>query len=236
MFRFKEFVVEDSDCAMKVCTDSCILGAWVHSNESKKILDIGAGSGLISLMLAQRFERANIIAIEIDEKASKQCISNFDNSPWKESLDVINQDFISYLSDEKFDLIVSNPPFYENNLKSDNSQKNIAHHAQSLSFKQLIEGVVKNIAANGKFFVLLPAQTFEQFMAIVHSNSTLQTFEILEISNFIAEIPFRYIVQFQCIDEKVESNTKSLAIKVSRQNNVYTPEFAQLLKDYYLIF
>jgi len=236
MFKFKRFTIEDSDCAMKVCTDSCILGAWVHSNEAKSILDIGAGSGLLSLMLAQRFDNATITAIEIDEKASEQCKLNFENSPWKTNLEVINQDFNTYSSNEKFDLIVSNPPFYEHNLKSTNVQKNIAHHAQNLSFKDLIIGVEKLLSNEGKFFVLLPAQTFHTFMADVNRYSSLKTIEILEISNFTSELPFRYIVQFQYIDVKIEAITKSLAIKVSRQNNVYTFEFAQLLKEYYLIF
>ena len=112
-FKFKQFTIEQNDCAMKVGTDGCLLGSWFDCGESKRILDIGCGTGLIAIMAAQR-SNAAITGVEIDGKAAMQARINADNSPWGERIEIINSDLLEYNSDTQFDTIVSNPPYFAN--------------------------------------------------------------------------------------------------------------------------
>jgi tRNA1Val (adenine37-N6)-methyltransferase len=166
-FQFKQFIVHQDKAAMKVTTDSCLFGGWVaeelsaEKDEGKNILDIGTGTGLLSLMLAQKTS-GDIDALEIDKEAYEQAIANVSSSPWKERIRVMLQDASSFLSKKKYNTIISNPPFYENELKSPDSKRNIAHHS-GLSLNHLLSVVKENLEERGTFYLLLPYKRIEEF-------------------------------------------------------------------------
>ena len=131
-FKFKRFTIEQDDCAMKVGTDGCLLGGWFNCEGSKRILDIGCGTGLIAIMAAQRCD-ADITGVEIDSKAALQARKNADSSPWGERIEIVNCDLLEYNTGARFDTIVSNPPYFVNSLKCDKSSRTLARHSDSLS-------------------------------------------------------------------------------------------------------
>ena len=233
MFQFKQFTIEQDQCAMKVCTDSCIMGAYLDLNNAQKVLDIGTGTGLLTLMLAQRHE-VKFTALEIDKQAFTQAKNNFTNSKWRDHITLIHQDINQYASlvnSPQFDYIVCNPPFYENSLKSPNQQKNIVHHEGSLTQSQLLTCIKILLKTTGRFSVLLPiheATIFEKKA----SDSDLYLYDSLTIAHHSKKIPFRRIDSYQ-FTPTTPSN-KNLIIKDLSNN--YTPEFRHLLQDYYLIF
>ncbi len=150
---------------MKVCTDACLFGALVadqvKTKASTNILDIGTGTGLLSLMLAQRVP-ALIDAVEIDEAAYQQAKENFEQSPWKERLSIFNTDILKFDAGKKYDCIISNPPFFENDLKSSDKNKNAAKHDTTLTLEQLLQTVQKLLNEDGSFAVLLPYHRIEE--------------------------------------------------------------------------
>lgn len=158
-FRFKQFTVWHDQCAMKVNTDGVLLGAWVKSEDPGYILDIGAGTGLISLMLAQRFPNAMIHAVEINEKACRQTQSNIELSAWNARMEIFHRDFLEYMKacPVKYDLIVTNPPYFSNSLQNPDKSRKIARHSESLPFEKLITGVKQLLTDRGVFAVILPA-------------------------------------------------------------------------------
>ncbi len=158
-FQFKQFIIHQDNCAMKVCTDACVLGAWaaerMKGSPVKNILDIGSGTGLLSLMLAQKIS-ASIDAIEIDPLAAEQAKENVLNSIWHDNIHVIQTDLRNFIPGIKYDLIISNPPFFEDDLRSGNEQKNAAKHDSTLKLQELIQAAADHLDENGCFIVLLP--------------------------------------------------------------------------------
>lgn len=165
MFQLKKFTVNDANCAMKVGTDGILLGAWVTiKTEQTNVLDVGTGSGIITLMLAQRFNFIQIDAIEIDTKASEQCLENFINSDWNDRLHIKNTSFQDYVKSEhksKFDLIISNPPFFETHQQIDEKSRNFARNNQSLPFDVLIKGCKELLKKDGQIALIFPYQNFD---------------------------------------------------------------------------
>jgi tRNA1Val (adenine37-N6)-methyltransferase len=163
-FEFKQFRIEQQKAAMKVGTDGVILGAWISVDHTTRILDVGTGTGLIALMLAQRCN-AKIDAVEIDEQAFSEAGFNFDQSPWKERLKVFHSDF-NIFSDEsayRYDLIVCNPPYFVDSLKTPDPQLAKARHNVSITFTQLIQGSIKILNGTGRLAVIIPLQSLEEF-------------------------------------------------------------------------
>lgn len=229
-FQFKKFRIEQDLCAMKVCTDSCILGAYANPEGAKKILDIGTGTGLLALMLAQK-SSAIIDAVEIEENAFNQARENFSHSPWKDRLNIFHdtiQDFASKRFD-KYDFIISNPPFFSNQLKSSQEKRNIALHSSSLTFKELIGAVLQLLSRNGKFTVLLPLYEFEILKQEVESFN-LYTNKILKIKDKERLPVLRVVAEFSYQNSPLKES--QLVIKNAEGN--YSEEFQVLLKDYYL--
>ena len=219
---------------MKVCTDACLFGAAVadkiyrEQNKVSNLLDIGAGTGLLSLLVAQK-TTATIDSVEIDEAASQQAGENFDNAPWGERLTILNIDVMDYISEKKYDCIISNPPFYEGDLKSDNTKKNTAKHDTALTLEQLLGVIDQHLAPKGYFAILLPYQRVDYFITIAAAaNYSLQ--EQLLIRHTESHQFFRGILFFSLSATK--TITKQLSIKDPIGN--YSPEFKHLLKDYYL--
>ncbi|MCB2220822.1 MAG: methyltransferase [Bacteroidetes bacterium] len=170
-FHFKQFAVRDTHSAMKVNTDGVLLGAWAGVNGLDKILEVGTGCGIITLMLAQRFE-SEILAIDVDEGSIHDARYNFAISQWADQLFAIHADFRHFAktSPHTFDMIVSNPPFFSKSLKSPHAHRNLSRHDQSLSYKELIEGASRVISEEGIFSVILPFAVFDEFNSIAENH------------------------------------------------------------------
>ena len=221
--------------AMKVCTDACLFGAWAATDSSiqtaKHILDIGSGTGLLSLMLAQQ-RAADITAIEIEAGAFEQTKTNFDLSPWKERLDVVHTSIQDYAAESRqlYDCIITNPPFYEADLTSPDNAKNVASHSTALSWDDLVKSVDILLEEHGTWFVLVP--TLRAYtMQKIASNYGLQLSEECLMYNDAKHLPIRAMLKF-VKQKKVAIKRDKIVIKNSDQS--YTAEFTRLLKPYYL--
>lgn len=229
-FQFKQFKIEQEKCAMKVCTDSCLFGAWIEVNETvKSILDIGSGTGLLSLMLAQK-SAAHIQGIEIDENAFLQTIENFENSKWHERLTAHHGDVKTFDFSQTFDFIICNPPFYENEVDSKLHEEKIAKHSLHLTLTYLMSSIENLLHADGKFAILLPYYRKDEFEKLAAQYSFYP-----EQSIFIKQTPahdfFRYAAVFT--KEKVQKKQHE-EIAIKEKGNVYSEEAVALLKPYYL--
>ncbi|GEP98248.1 tRNA1(Val) (adenine(37)-N6)-methyltransferase [Chitinophaga cymbidii] len=235
-FKFKQFTVHQQGSAMKVCTDACIQGAFtaLHAGNAARVLDIGAGTGLLSLMLAQGMVDADparpapvhIDAIELDAAAATQARENFDASPWKDRLHLIRDDIRHYHPATQYPFIITNPPFFENDLKSPDHQRNAAMHAVSLDYEALLDAIRRLLTPDGRFSVLLPYEGFQRFRKLA-ADFVLQ--ELLEIRQTPAHGYFRAVGIF---GKSGTLHREELTIYDDQRQ--YTPAFIQLLKPYYL--
>ncbi len=219
---------------MKVCTDACILGAWTaakfeNKDLTKNILDIGAGTGLLSLMLAQKINAA-IDAIEIDEAAAKQAKENILQSPWKQNIEVINVPLQQFETNKKYDLIISNPPFFEDDLRSPDDDKNAAKHDSTLKLDELIDFIKNKLYEQGTAVVLIPFHRTGYFAELL-KNHHLFINETLFVKQSPGHDYFRSVILFANEDiQPIESN--ELIIHDGERN--YTERFKELLNSYYL--
>ena len=230
-FRFKQFTIYHDKCAMKVCTDACILGAWFAQKipSYSSVLDIGSGSGLLMMMLAQN-SKAEIHGIEIDLPSFKQQKENFTHSKWKEKLKAFPGDARTFAFPNKYDFIISNPPFYENDLVSEKDELNVAKHSKALSFEELIKVVSRNLDTDGTFGVLLPYHRLKYFEEEARSVDLHET-ERLYVKQSPNNDFFRGILQLS--RQKISPILKHELI-ITNEDGKYTEEFVELLKDYYL--
>ncbi len=235
MFQFKQFNIKQERTAMKVGTDGVLLGAWVPLiNNPYNILDIGAGTGLISLMLAQRSTAEQIDAIEIDEEAYEECVENFEASPWGDRVFCYHADLEEYTDElfeeqEEYDLIVSNPPFYSENYSSGNPQRDQARFQEALPFDQLIECSQALLSQNGIFAVIIPFKEEESFIQLAQSVG-LFPLKITRVKGNPNTEVKRSLLAFTRIQQNPLIN--ELVIEIERHN--YTPEYIELTKDFYL--
>ena len=160
-FRFKQFTINQEKCAMKVGTDGCLLGAWADLSGSCNILDIGCGSGLIALMAAQRCPDATITGIEIDADAASQAAENIAESPWADRIGIINNDFLSYQPQQKYDTILSNPPYFTNSMKCPDDKRNKARHDDTLTSISLLQHAYELLSEGGRLSIVIPADQQE---------------------------------------------------------------------------
>jgi tRNA1Val (adenine37-N6)-methyltransferase len=234
VFEFKKFSIRQNRCAMKVGTDGVLLGSWVNVEGCKRVLDIGTGTGLIALMLAQK-TNADITALEIDKASFEQALENVSESSYSKRISVVNKSFQDYWKDtkEKFDLIVSNPPYFIDSLKSNDTNRSIARHADVLPFSELVEGVQSLLLEGGKFCVILPKKEAEFFLKLAEQKN-LYLSKLLRIRNSPdKEEDKRYIMQFEF--GKHHFTESSLFIRTG-QPLEYSPEYKQLTKEYYIHF
>jgi tRNA1Val (adenine37-N6)-methyltransferase len=232
-FTFKQFTIEQDNCAMKVGTDGVLLGAWSHIPKNTfSVLDIGAGTGLLSLILAQRTEAEQIDAIEIDEKAYEQCVENFENSKWADRLFCYHaglDEFLEEMEDESFDLIISNPPFYTDDYKSENKSRDLARFEDALPFDELIESAANLLSEFGVFSVIIPFKEEEKFIALA-KEFQLFPFKITRVKGTPTSEIKRSLLAFTW-DEQI-TITDELVIEIERHQ--YTPEYIELTKEFYL--
>ena len=228
-FQFKYFSVSQSDTTMKVGTDAMLLGSLVSiANQPKTILDIGTGTGVIALMLTQRFRDAKVTGLEIDESACREAKFNFENSIWKERLTAINEDILNVDSLEKFNLIVSNPPYYENSLLSDNDRTSRAKHAEFLPVHSLLQKVSKLLAEDGSFWVIVPAENDSTWIEKARKND-LYLQQSISIIGKEGQGEKRRILAFG----QAESSIESSRLTVREVNNKYTSEYIELTKEFH---
>jgi len=229
-FQFKEFTINQQHCAMKVCTDACLFGAVAASDilDYNTILDIGSGTGLLSIMLAQK-STAQIDTVEIDQAAYEQAKENIEQSPWNKRIAIYNENISNFESQNKYDFIISNPPFFEDNLKSDDGKKNAAKHDSTLTLKVLLENINRLLISEGNFAVLIPfhrSQYFEAAAASLHFN-LVHNISVKQTTTH----PFFRSILFFSRKPGVEKKT---VIAIKNEQGAYSEAFIALLKDYYL--
>lgn len=218
---------------MKVCTDACIFGAWVSNTiagrfKAGNCLDIGTGTGLLSLMVAQK-STLHIDAIEIEENAYMQASENFSRSPWNDRVQLFHGDINDFPVIKKYDLIISNPPFYENDLRSKNRNINIARHDENLTLNQLVAAVNLLINENGYFAVLLPYHRLDEFEALASQNQLFLNEKLL-----IRQTPGHDFFRGILIFSRSKSRIVKIELCIRNKEGSYTPECASILTDYYL--
>ncbi|MFC2110185.1 tRNA1(Val) (adenine(37)-N6)-methyltransferase [Bacteroidota bacterium] len=230
-FQFKEFSVEQDCCAMKIGTDGVLLGAWAHEGDAFSILDIGAGTGVISLMLAQKSHAEIIDAIEIDDDAYEQCVENFEASNWGDRLFCYHaslQEFTEEIEDP-YDLIISNPPFYTDSYQSQDSKRNKARFEDSLPFEHLLFGVSKLLSPDGKFAMIAPYKEKDQLCELANTHGLFLNRSCDVKGTETSEFK-RSLLEFSFTEKEI--NHKTLTIEIKRHQ--YTKEYIALVKDFYL--
>lgn len=227
-FQFKQFTVWHDRCAMKVGTDGVLLGAWPCVDNTQRILDIGTGTGLVALMLAQR-SKAFIIALEIDSNAVDQATENAARSPWQDRIEVIQTNFKHYTSTAQFDVIVSNPPYFTDSLKGPSQQRNTARHDNELTYEELLKGVAQLLSTNGEFTIVIPADVSDKIKEIASSYS-LYPYKQLNVITKPGLSPKRNLITFTF--QKQKCRMENLVIELARHE--YSKEYIELTKEYYL--
>ena len=229
-FQFKQFTVWHDKCAMKVGTDGVLLGAWTSVQNAHKILDVGTGTGLVALMLAQRsLPDADIVALEIDETAAGQARDNVTRSPWKERVEVVQADFRSYQSSDKFDVVVSNPPYFVDSLECPDQQRNAARHNDSLTYEELLEGVAGLLAEDGAFTIVIPVDVADR-VKMIAAVKNLYAVRQLNVITKPGSVPKRTLITFTFSNQ--ECVVEELLTELARHQ--YSEEYIALTQEYYL--
>ena len=233
LFRFKQFKINQIGATLKVCTDSCLFGAWIAQNyKGLKVLDVGTGTGLLALMYAQKNPKSHILALEIDTESAALSKNNFMQSPWSQRLEskcISLQDFVKEYKDSRFDLLFCNPPFFENQLPSKKHQHKLAKHSACLTKTELIFSFTQLLSENGTVCVLLPPYEATTF-AEMAKDAGFHLKENVTIRNKTGQAAFRHILCFG----KKEGNLILSELTIYQSDKIYSPEFQALLNNYYL--
>ena len=228
-FQFKKFKIVQDGCAMKVGTDGCLLGGWFDCSQSRNILDVGSGSGLIAIMAAQRCN-ATVTGVEIDSDAAIQATENVNNSPWSDRIRIINEDLLSYTTAERFDTIVSNPPYFVNSLKCDNDARTTARHSDTLSNNDFFRKCKELLTEEGKISIIIPSDISTDWQEVAKSNG-FHTSRITHIKTTPDKMAKRVLIEFSTCKPQ-EMFEETLILEKSR--GVYSDEAQNILKDFYL--
>ncbi len=233
MFQFKQFSINQDRCAMKVGTDGVLLGAWapIHHNPFS-VLDVGAGTGIIALMLAQRTNAEQIDALEIDEDAYEQAVENFEASPWGDRMFCFHaglDEFIEEPEDE-YDLIVSNPPFYAEDYKTESKKRDLARFQDAMPFEEIVEAADLLLSENGILAVIIPFKEEEKFIALA-KEFELYPLKITRVKGTPKTEIKRSLLAFSR-NAVSEIELDELIIEIDR--HVYTQEYIELTKEFYL--
>lgn len=232
-FHFKQFTIWQDQCAMKVGTDGVLLGAWANITNTKRILDVGTGTGLIAIMLAQR-SSAHIDAIEIDKPAYMQASKNISDCPWHERIQVLQTSFQAYFKTkrQKYDLIVSNPPYFNNSLAAPDERRTIARHDYNFPFTEFIHGCMNHLNTNGKLSLIIPFPDMEEKISVSEKNGFFCSKKTLVYPTF-SKPPIRCLLELSKSNSIIQEN--HLVIEHMGRHK-YTPEYKTLTKDFYLAF
>jgi tRNA1Val (adenine37-N6)-methyltransferase len=231
-FQFKQFRVEQGNCGMKITTDACVFGAYLPVENAQNILDIGTGTGLLALMMAQR-SPARIDAVEIDEAAAQQAQHNFENSLWRERLAVFHtsiQDFCTQNLAYQYDWIVSNPPFFVNATLSANEKRKLARHTLSLSFEDLWQSVQALLSPYGTFAVLLPPTEMQLFIGIGEKLGYFP-YQITELQDTPNHKIHRQIAFFR---KNASQQLLTVNLCIKEATGKYSPTIKSYISPYYL--
>lgn len=229
MFQFKQFTIHQERTAMKVGTDGVLLGAWAEPEKASSILDIGAGTGLLALMAAQRNPQARVDAVEIEPEAAEQARENIAASPWNERIRVYNTSIFNFTPDEPYDCILCNPPFFIHSTKNPDNTRTLARHTDTLSHDMLAKATGKLLAPDGCFYIILPPEEARFF--IKHAESCqLYPARITHVLPNPGKAVKRYLMKFT--RTILPAQTDELVVERSRHE--YSAEYIRLTRDFYL--
>ncbi len=229
-FRFKEFTVWHDRCAMKVGTDAVLLGAWANISDAKQVLDIGCGCGIISLMAAQRC-KGEIVGVEIDKDAALQAVDNVKSSPWANRITIVNEDIVRYSVGQKYDVILSNPPYFVDALKCPDNKRTFARHMEGLDFNVLMSCVASLLLEDGECSIVIPTQTVTSVKAASVSAKLYLSRET-DVCTKVGKLPKRTLLAFR-LSPPVESVEKSQLI-IEDALGRKTEEYQKMVTDFYL--
>jgi len=232
-FNFKQFTIRQDKCAMKVGTDGVLLGAWTDVAHTDNVLDVGTGTGLIALMIAQRRRHAIINAIDIDQDACVQASENVAHSVFKNRIQVIRQSFFDYSSEKKYDLIISNPPYFKNALTGPDKKRNTARHSDSLPLLQFIRHAIPLLSENGRIALILPVIISDEldFIMATHRLNERHRTNVITIEG---DQPKRFLIEMsKKIPQEQDNRAKTLILET--KDHQRTPQYQTLMNDFYLL-
>ena len=232
-FYFKQFAIAQDKCAMKVGTDGILLGAWARLPENAQILDIGTGTGLLALMLAQRSQSSStfIDAVEIDHDAYQQAKENIESSPWRDRINIHHssiQDWVIACS-QQYDLIISNPPFFENSFKPSQNSRNLARHNDSLSQTDILQIASQLLKPNGHLAVIYPTDLANNFLAEAQSFNLFCDRQV-----HVKPTPQSLVKRMLLELSPTKYPTQTMTITIEERKHLYTQDYIALVKDFYL--
>jgi tRNA1Val (adenine37-N6)-methyltransferase len=234
LFKFKQFSVSQQNCPLKINTDGVLLAALANISQKQTIIDIGTGTGVIALMLAQKNPEANIDAVEIDAEATKTASLNFNNSPFKNNLNTFNLSFQDYFTanpNKYYDKIVSNPPFFIDALKSKQEKNNLARHTNSNFFYQLFAVAAKHLSKMGTIEIIVPTQIEKLIVNIAHTNQ-LYLNDKVSISSFADGKPIRSLLNFG----KTNIPFHETFFNIYETEGIHSQAYKTALKDFFIAF
>ncbi len=233
VFRFKRFAIDQTGCAMRINTDGVLLGALAIGEDAQTVLDIGTGTGVISLMLAQRFPNANITGLEIDASSAAAAANNALQSPFSNRVQVSHSAFQDFQPPHPIDLIVSNPPFYVNTLHNPDARKKQARHTDMTFFDDLLSYAEVHLSTRGAMELILPPELADAVIAKA-SDHDLVLQRDMTISSFADSLPIRRIIRL--IRNRNEVQTEYSNFVIYESKGVYSAAYRTLLKDFFLAF
>lgn len=234
-FRFKQFTIEQDKCAMKVGTDALLLGAWATCDHATRILDIGTGTGVLALMLAQRAPKAHIDALEIDITAAKQAAQNVANSPWHGQIKVYAvslQHFVEANPTVQYNLVISNPPYFHQSLKAPDPNRTQARHSDTLLHRILLQTTAQLLLPAGSCCFILPANQSDGFVAEANLNG-LYLHKKTAICTRPNKTPKRVLLQLR---KQIAEHISYNSLVIANADNTYTHEYSELTKAFHIIF
>ncbi len=229
-FRFKQFIINQDRCAMKVGTDGCLLGAWADLSDSRNILDVGCGSGLIAIMAAQRCPEAAITGVELDKDAALQAQENAELSPWSERIKIIHEDFLQYSPDKKFDTILSNPPYFTDSMKCPDDKRTKARHDDSLASGDLLAHACTLLLDGGKISVVIPKDQKDVWCNQADAVGLYLT-RVTYIHTRQSVAPKRVLLEFTKGNGNILIETNFI---LENEPGKYSEEAVKLLQPFYL--
>lgn len=228
-FEFKEFKIYQDKAAMKVGTDGVLIGAWAHIDKASRILDIGTGTGLIAIMSAQRNSSSTIDALEIDSLASEQAQENINNCLWSSRINLFNISLQEYVPKEKYDAIISNPPFFINSTKTICNKKTTARHTDSLPFEEIIKFTLSYLNTNGKLSIILPVLEGEEFISLALQQKLYCTKKTIVIPKPGAQAK-RLLMEFSLSFSNMDISEFTTE---TEERHFYTEEYKELTGAFY---